>query len=92
VDIDVQGAEYDILAGSFEAVSWKIGVVHIGTHSAEVEQSLKKLFAGLGWVNAFAYPSHSTVQTRFGAVAFVDGVQTWVNPDRPDLLEALVGD
>jgi len=23
-------------------------------------------------------------------VAFVDGVQTWVNPDRPDLLAALI--
>jgi FkbM family methyltransferase len=92
VDIDVQGAEYDILAGSFEAVSWKIGVVHIGTHSKEVEKSLKKLFGAMGWLSAFAYPGHSTVQTSFGAVTFVDGVQTWVNPDRPDLLAALVGD
>ena len=92
VDIDVQGVEYDILAGSFEAVSWKIGVVHIGTHSKEVEQSLTKLFGALGWLNAFAYPGRSTVQTRFGAVTFLDGVQTWVNPDRPDLLAALVGD
>jgi FkbM family methyltransferase len=92
VDIDVQGAEYDILAGSFEAVSWKIGVVHIGTHSKDVETSLTKLFSAMGWLNAFTYPSHSTVQTPFGAVTFVDGVQTWVNPERPALRAALVGD
>jgi FkbM family methyltransferase len=90
VDIDVQGAEYDILAASFEEVSWKIGVVHIGTHSREVEKSLIALFRGLGWRNAFAFPSHSTAPTPFGTVTFVDGVQTWVNPDRPDLLHALV--
>ena len=92
VDIDVQGAEYDILAGSFEAVSWKIGVVHIGTHSREVEKSLHKLFKTMGWLSAFSYPSHSTVPTGFGTVTFHDGVQTWVSPDRPDLLAALTGD
>jgi hypothetical protein len=92
VDIDVQGVEYDVLAGSFEAISWKIGVVHIGTHSKEIEKSLKKMFGAMGWLNAFAYPGHSTVQTRFGNVTFLDGVQTWVNPDRPDLLAALVGE
>lgn len=92
VDIDVQGVEYDLLAGSFEAVSWKIGIVHIGTHSREIEKELKKLFSALGWLNAFTYPGRSTVQTRFGEVTFLDGVQTWVNPDRPELYAALVGD
>ena len=90
VDIDVQGAEYDVLAGSFDAVSWKIGIVHIGTHSRELERSLTRLFRDLGWLNAFTYPSHSTVETGFGTVTFVDGVQTWVNPERPDLMTALV--
>jgi FkbM family methyltransferase len=91
VDIDVQGAEYDLLAGSFAAESWKIGVVHIGTHSKDVEKSLRKLFGRVGWLNAFDYPGDSTIETPFGAVTFVDGVQTWVNPNRADLLAALVG-
>jgi FkbM family methyltransferase len=91
VDIDVQGAEYDVLAGSFATVEWKIGVVHIGTHTRKVEKSLKKLFRANGWLNAFSYPCHSTVKTPFGRVTFVDGVQTWVNPDRRDLLSALAG-
>jgi hypothetical protein len=32
------------------------------------------------------------VDTPYGRVAFVDGVQTWVNPDRSDLLAALLDD
>jgi FkbM family methyltransferase len=92
VDMDVQGAEYDILAASFAAVSWKIGVLHIGTHSKHIENSLKQLLSAMGWLGAFAYPCQSTVRTHFGRVTFVDGVQTWVNPDRPDLHAALVGD
>lgn len=92
VDIDVQGVEYDVLAASFEAVSFKIGVLHIGTHSTEIETSLKRLLGAMGWLKAFDYPCHSRVETRFGEVTFVDGVQTWVNPDRPDLHEGLVGD
>jgi len=90
MDIDVQGAEYEILAGSFKAVSFKVGVVHIGTHSEDIEKSLRPLFGEMGWLKAFDYPCHRIVDTRFGTVAFVDGVQTWVNPDRPDLLAALI--
>ena len=82
VDIDVQGAEYEVLAGSFKTVSFKIGVIHIGTHSEEIEQALKTLLSDRGWLKAFDYPCHRVVGTRFGEVTFVDGVQTWVNPDR----------
>jgi FkbM family methyltransferase len=91
VDIDVQGAEYDTLAASFDAVSFKIGAVHIGTHSHDIEKALRKLLGGKGWLNAFDYPCHDVVDTRFGQVTFVDGVQTWVSPDRADLHAALVG-
>jgi FkbM family methyltransferase len=90
IDIDVQGAEYDSLAPAFDVLDWKVGVVHIGTHTRRIERSLKRAFRAHGWLNAFSYPCHSEVATRFGRVTFVDGVQTWVNPDRPDLLTALV--
>ena len=90
IDIDVQGAEYDSLAPAFDVLDWKVGMVHIGTHSRKIERSLKSVFRAHGWLNAFSYPCHSETETRFGRVTFVDGVQTWVNPDRPDLLAALV--
>jgi FkbM family methyltransferase len=90
IDIDVQGAEYDILAGAFDTLNWKVGIVQIGTHSREIEKSLRRRFRAEGWLNAYSYPCNSTVTTRFGRITFVDGAQTWVNPDRPDLLAALV--
>jgi FkbM family methyltransferase len=91
VDIDIQGAEFETLAASFDNVSFKIDAIHIGTHSREIETSLRKLLDGKSWLKAFDYPCHSVVETRFGEVTFVDGVQTWVSPDRADLHAALVG-
>jgi FkbM family methyltransferase len=90
IDIDVQGAEYDTLGPAFDTLDWKVGMVHIGTHARTIERSLKRVFRAHGWLNAFSYPCHSEVNTRFGRVKFLDGVQTWVNPDRPDLLTALL--
>jgi FkbM family methyltransferase len=88
VDIDVQGVEYDILAPAFETLNRKVAVVHIGTHSTEVEKSLLKVFRKNRWHSVFSFPSHSDVTTPFGRVAFCDGVQTWVNPARRDLVAA----
>ena len=88
VDLDVQGVEYDILSPAFETLNAKVGAVHIGTHSKTVETSLTKIFRKHRWHSAFSYPSHSEVNTLFGRVTFVDGVQTWVNPARPDLAAA----
>lgn len=90
VDIDIQGVEYDILAPSFDTLNSKVSVVHIGTHSRDVEKSLTKVFRANGWRNVFSYPSHSEAETMFGRVNFTDGVQTWVNPKRADLLPPLL--
>src|SRR5437899_12697137 len=90
IDIDVQAAEYDCLAPAFDTLNWRVGVVHIGTHARTIEKSLKTIFRANGWLNAFAYPCHGNANTPFGRVKFVDGVQTWVNPDRPDLLAPLL--
>jgi len=37
VDIDIQGAEFETLAASFDNVRFKIDAIHIGTHSREIE-------------------------------------------------------
>ncbi len=90
VDLDIQGVEYDVLAPSFETLNSKAGVVHIGTHSRAVEKLLTKAFRANGWRNVFSYPSHSDADTMFGRVTFTDGVQTWVNPMRAELLPVLL--
>jgi FkbM family methyltransferase len=89
VDLDIQGVEYDVIAPAFDALNAKVGVVHIGTHSREVEESLTRVFRANHWHNVFSYPSHSRADTIFGPVSFTDGVQTWINPQRRDLLPIL---
>jgi FkbM family methyltransferase len=92
VDMDVQGTELDIVSAAFETLNAKVGVVHIGTHPpASVDKGLTKVFRANRWVNAYSYPPHAEADTAFGRVAFVDGVQTWVNPARADVL-ALLGE
>jgi hypothetical protein len=90
VDVDVQGTEFDIVSSSFETLNAKVGVVHIGTHPPpSVEKRLTKAFRAHGWVNAYSFPCHNDAETPFGRVTFVDGVQTWVNPARSDVLPLL---
>ena len=86
VDIDIQGVEYDVLAPAFDTLNAKVGVVHVGTHSHEVERSLTRAFRANRWHNVFSYPAHDLTDTIFGPVSFTDGVQTWINPKRSDLL------
>ena len=89
VDVDVQGVEHEILEPAFATLNAKVSIVHVGTHSDVAEASLRRAFQRHGWHNAFSYPSHTEMNTPFGPVRFTDGVETWVHPARPDLLEAL---
>jgi FkbM family methyltransferase len=89
VDIDIQGVEYDVLAPAFATLNAKVSVVHVGTHSRAVEKALNQVFRRNRWRNAFSFSCHRESRTPFGRATFVDGVQTWVNPERMDLLAAL---
>lgn len=89
VDVDVQGSEVAVVSGGMHTLNEKVGAVHIGTHSHEIEAALAAVFAAHGWLSAFSFPCLGTSETPFGAVTFGDGVQTWVNPARPDLHELL---
>lgn len=82
VDLDVQGAEADVLEAAVDDLE-RVRCVHVGTHSPEQEQRLRVLFRGLRWRCRTDYPSRTRIPlTWWGArdVAFEDGVQTWLNP------------
>lgn len=81
IDLDVQGAELEVLESSHEQLCEKVGRVHIGTHSRNIEEGLRVLFRGLGWTNLNDYGSNSESETPYGSIKFQDGVQTWVNPE-----------
>src|SRR5262245_38334436 len=76
LDLDIQGLEYDVLAAAKESLHRKVKRVHIGTHSQEIEQNLRKLFTDLGWTNLADFGLRTTVETPFGQVSFRDGIQS----------------
>jgi len=80
LDIDVQGAETDVLGAAIGVLDTRVRRVHIGTHSAQIEDSLRTLFERHGWEKVNDYSCHGRTQTPYGDVQFGDGVQTWLNP------------
>jgi FkbM family methyltransferase len=80
IDVDVQGAEYDLLSAAPDELNRAVKRVHVGTHNTQVETRLYLFFSRLGWLNLQNYPHNSSVETPYGRVEFQDGVQSWVNP------------
>jgi FkbM family methyltransferase len=80
IDLDVQGAEFEVLAAAIDSLNKTTKRVHIGTHSTEVETGLRDLFSRHGWECSNDYPCLATNQTPYGEIVFDDGVQAWKNP------------
>jgi len=81
IDLDVQGAELEVLKSAKSALERKAARVHVGTHNGKVESGLRSLFSEMGWTKVFDFPCGGASETPWGRVAFVDGVQSWANPD-----------
>jgi FkbM family methyltransferase len=80
IDSDVQGAEADVFEAAGQRLTEVVRRVHIGTHSDENEERLRRLFEGLEWKGLNDYPNGRMNQTPYGPMPFEDGVQTWLNP------------
>ncbi|HEY2846047.1 MAG TPA: FkbM family methyltransferase [Bryobacteraceae bacterium] len=80
IDLDVQGEELNVIAASIEALDRRAARLHIGTHSTDIEKGLKELLGAHGWSCIADYAGGQINATPWGAIDFVDGVQTWVNP------------
>jgi len=80
IDLDIQGAELEVLKASVDLLNQKVKRVHVGTHSKEIDRGLEELFRNQGWKNLHLYPLFSTCETPYGRVSFGDGVQSWINP------------
>jgi len=90
IDLDVQGAEYEILKAAAHQLQKKVKRVHIETHNRDVELGLRELFSRIHWINVYDYlcaindsPSGEQElwenRTEFGSIKFQGGVQTWLN-------------
>lgn len=80
IDLDIQGAEFNVLNASIEMLNKKVKRIHVGTHGKEIEKALEDLFNEHGWENKQLYSCFSTCDTPYGRIYFNDGVQTWINP------------
>lgn len=80
IDMDIQGAEAEVVESSMAVLNAKVKAIHIGTHSTEIEGRVRSSFESHGWRRIWDYPLQQRVDTPFGPVSFDDGVQTWENP------------
>lgn len=84
IDIDIQGAELDVISAAPEDLNRKVKRIHIGTHSHDIESGLRKLFNRLGWRCESDFSCQERCPTGYGYIDFQDGVQTWANPKFTD--------
>lgn len=80
IDMDIQGAEGEVIVSSLDTLNAKVRRLHIGTHSHEVEAAIFQALTDAGWHCTASFPCGKTTQTDFGPVEFQDGVQSWINP------------
>ncbi len=80
IDMDIQGAEGEVIASSAAVLNAKVRRVHVGTHSSEVEEQICESLSANGWICVAAFPCQSKSETDFGVIDFGDGVQSWINP------------
>ena len=77
--LDVQGEEARVLCACGPQLGEKVRTVYIETHSTEIEDSLRRLFGGLGWTPFYDFRQQSLNLTDYGKVYFVGGIQVWKN-------------
>ena len=82
LDLDIQGLELEVLTAAAQLVDRRVRRVHVGTHSRDIEEGLRRLFRELDWRCVNDYPCQSITQTPYGEISFQDGVQTWIHPRR----------
>jgi FkbM family methyltransferase len=80
IDMDIQGAEADVIESSPALLNDQVKRVHISTHNADVEARIRAALGALEWRQVWDFPCGEVRETPVGKVDFQDGVQAWVNP------------
>jgi FkbM family methyltransferase len=84
IDMDIQGAELDVISAAGDNLATKVKRIHIGTHSHEIESGLRNFFGPMGWHCESDFSCLGKSETLYGCIDFGDGVQTWINPKLSD--------
>jgi FkbM family methyltransferase len=78
VDLDIQGAELEVLAEARSELS-RVRRIHVETHTEAIDQALPELFSD--WTLVAAQPLGARAETPFGPADYSGGgFQVWLNP------------
>ena len=80
LDMDIQGAELDVLPAAMTTITEKVKLAHVATHSTIIEAKLAALFHLHGWRPRYLFCCGQVNRTQFGGFRFIDGIQSWENP------------
>ncbi len=80
VDMDIQGSEADVVLASTDLLQRRVRRIHIGTHGAAIENTIRQALRSMGWTCRWDFSLHGRRETPYGTVRFDDGVQGWINP------------
>lgn len=80
IDMDVQGAELEILEAATGPLAQKVKRVHVETHSGQLHAGVYRLFRNLRWIPHFLFEGNAADTTPFGRIDFQGGTQSWLNP------------
>jgi FkbM family methyltransferase len=82
--MDIQGAELEVLSSYPDLLDDQVRMINVGTHSAQIETGLRRLFKDLKWQPVYDVKLGSSMLLRVGRkehlVEFEDGAQIWRNP------------
>jgi hypothetical protein len=80
IDIDIQGAELDVVFSCIDAMDASVKIAHVGTHSSLIDARLCHIFHLHGWRPRRIFSCGAVNQTPYGIFQFIDGIQSWENP------------
>jgi len=80
LDMDIQGAELEVIPSSIDTLDRFVKMIHIGTHSPTIDARLPDIFRAHGWHPRHQFLSGCVNETPYGAFHFIDGIQSWENP------------
>lgn len=81
IDMDIQGAEGEVIAGAIDLLTARVRRLFIETHSQAIERQIRASLRAAKWRCLRDYPLQTTTQTPFGSMTFDGGgLQSWINP------------
>ena len=81
VDMDIQGAELEVITHGMDILRQKVRRMHIGTHGAEIHDNLLKQFRESNWDVVVHIPPAGQYQCEWGSFSSFDGILSVVNKE-----------